>query len=75
MRGEGGYVIAPPSIHPNGLEYTWEFAPNEYSIAPLDENIREFVTYHEKKEIQEKYQLPDVIPEGKRNETLYKFAC
>jgi hypothetical protein len=23
IRGYGGYVIAPPSIHPNGLEYKW----------------------------------------------------
>lgn len=23
-KGDGGYVVAPPTIHPNGVPYTWE---------------------------------------------------
>jgi hypothetical protein len=30
VRGDGGYVVAPPSIHPNGKVYRWEVPINEY---------------------------------------------
>jgi hypothetical protein len=28
LRGRGSYVVAPPSIHPSGREYTWLREPN-----------------------------------------------
>jgi hypothetical protein len=36
IRGEGGYVVAPPSIHPEtGRPYTWDNHPDEVQVAPL----------------------------------------
>lgn len=32
-RGAGGYVVAPPSIHPNGKRYEWIDHPNDVPIA------------------------------------------
>ena len=29
IKGDGSYVVAPPSIHPNGTEYIWIVSPDE----------------------------------------------
>lgn len=37
LRGDGGCVVAPPSLHPNGHRYRWALdrAPGEVQLAPL----------------------------------------
>jgi len=41
VRGDGGYIVAPPSIHPNGHAYRWATAgtPGRAVVAPLPETI------------------------------------
>ena len=37
VRGDGGYVVVPPSIHPNGKVYRWEIPINgELPELPVD---------------------------------------
>ena len=37
LRGDGGYVVAPPSLHPSGLRYAWVWdrRPDNAALAPL----------------------------------------
>ena len=35
IRGEAGYVIAPPSIHVSGVEYTWTVKLGEAALAAM----------------------------------------
>lgn len=75
VRGEGGYVIAPPSAHPNGTRYEWECDPNETKIAEIDDVIKRLLNIKTGPKSTKKFELPQIIPEGQRNFTLYRFAC
>lgn len=37
FRGDGGYVVAPPSIHPSGSRYAWAITPNQEPFADAPE--------------------------------------
>lgn len=74
VRGDGGYVVAPPSVHPNGRTYTWENGPDEYAIAWADENVMAFVDSMRPRGSGERFELPDRIGKGQRNDTLFKYA-
>ncbi len=37
IRGDGGYVVVPPSIHETDVKYSWEFKPTEIQLAEAPE--------------------------------------
>lgn len=74
IRSDNGYIVAPPSIHPNGRSYEWEYDPDEYEIADADENVLKLLAIG-KKTKPDTFTAPEQIPNGKRNDTIFKLAC
>lgn len=72
IRGEGGYIVAPPSVHPNGRAYEWEQGPDEFEIVQADVLVKEFLK-GPKKEQQQYFHQSEVIPEGQRVSTLVQL--
>lgn len=80
VRGEGGYVMAPPSVHPNGHAYEWVLSPYDAAVAPVDSRVLEFLEYVKPRKASavtehvEKFELPGEIGAGGRNDTLFRYA-
>lgn len=78
LKTKGGYVILPPSLHPNGRRYEWELghAPGEIDGATLPQWIVDARTNEKKppKVNQTKELPPPTVFEGQRNEILFKLA-
>ena len=72
VRGEGGYVVIPPSVHPNGEPYAYGDPEERLLDAPewLLTLLREAA--QGPKLISPQPQA--AIPEGKRNDTLTSLA-
>lgn len=80
LRGDGGCVVAPPSVHASGKSYGWRIghSPNDIPLAPLPEWLLQSATglraggghtldYW-------RHLLRQGVPEGERNNTVASLS-
>lgn len=76
VRGDGGYCVLPPSLHPNGNYYQWlpgegpEDDPDGPGVIPF--GLMALIKGDNRKAPLE---VPDEIEDGNRNNTLFKFGA
>jgi hypothetical protein len=70
LKGDGGYVVVPPSIHPSGEPYRWEASsgPDDARLAQLPPTLRSDARK------PAAAPIPDVITSGERNTVLTSLA-
>ncbi len=76
VRGDGSYVVAPPSVHPSGRRYEWEVPPEECGPAPFAfasafvESVRPA-----ERGAGARFELGGTVAEGGRNDSLFRLGA
>lgn len=79
-KGDGGYIVAPPSIHPSGEAYRWSVNPSEGGLLAMPRWVLEapapLLPTGEEREswIAETLAYPDQCTPGCQEETLTKLC-
>lgn len=77
VRGDGGYIVVEPSIHPNGNGYTWEASSDPFDgvkVADAPASLVELVCRPRREPKPAAGPATNKIQEGGRNDTLARFA-
>lgn len=76
IRANGGYVVAPPSVHENGHRYTWENFVSNQDFPDAPTWLISLMTNAEKQTLPVSGVLEEIsnAPQGQRNDTLYRRA-
>ena len=82
VRCDGSYIVAPPSVHPNGNRYEWQDHPEDVGIATANGAVYDFLDHvqrnggvDETRKDNGKFRLPDEIRHGERDKTLFRYAA
>ena len=77
FRGDGGYVVAPPSVHSSGKEYKW-LKPITDNLCDIPADFLLLMTRPSNNGTKTHFDTAGALaglPEGQRDQGVFKLAC
>jgi P4 family phage/plasmid primase-like protien len=77
IRGQGGYIVAAPSVHPETKRaYEWDGMAEieQQAIAPAPTWLLRLIREGEHRKVSRRVDAGDLIPEGMRNDHLFRMG-
>jgi hypothetical protein len=83
VKTDGGYIVAPPSLHASGRRYAWRNGNTraampgrmvELLTAPKPSDDRRIISAHHHAP-RTAGKMPAVVGEGLRNDLTFRYAC
>lgn len=77
VRGDGGYVVVPPSMHENGTQYRWLKTPSADGIPRVPDALLELIRADTAREGAQARWIGEAlrgVGQGQRNDTCARLA-
>ena len=75
IRGDGSYVVLPPSVHPNGQAYYWDLDPADVGFADADDNVYAFIEHVRPGAGAERFDPSQDVEKGGRDAAVFRLCC
>jgi len=75
VRGDGGLIVAPPSLHASGREYAWDIASHPDDVPLAGVPVWLLTLFDKQQAGLRRDGSPLLVRDGARNDTLFRLSC